>query len=176
MERAFRAPADEVASALLAAAEDQWFDRKSARIAARELANGLIAMANADGGVIVVGLSDGDVEGTDRSEKRRNEQLQANLDFCIPPVRVERHLIPCRRTHGAEDHLLVFDIDPSDALHMNVRDEVYLRVGDANRRLAFRQREELLYEPSIRNASSRRPSCACSGTAGESEAPGNASS
>jgi ATP-dependent DNA helicase RecG len=155
VERALRAQADEVASALLAVAEDQWFDRKSARIAARELANGLIAMANADGGVIVVGLSDGDVEGTDRSEKRRNEQLQANLDFCVPPVRVESHLVPCRRADGAEDHLLVFDIDPSDAAHMNVRDEVYLRVGDENRRLTFQQREELLYDKGQANYETR---------------------
>jgi ATP-dependent DNA helicase RecG len=146
VERALRAPADEVASSLLVVVEDQWFDRKSVRIAARELANCLIAMANADGGVIVVGLSDGDVEGTDRSETRRNEQLQANLDFCVPPVKVKSRLVPCQRADGSDDHLLVFDIDPSDAVHMNVRDEVYLRVGDEDRRLTFQQREELLYD------------------------------
>lgn len=137
---------DEVASALLAVPEDQWFDRKSARIGARELANGLIGMANADGGVIVVGLSDGEVEGTGRTEKRRNEQLQANLDFCVPPVKAESQLVACRRADGSEDHLLIFDVEPSDAVHMNVRDEVYLRVGDENRRLTFQQREELLYD------------------------------
>jgi ATP-dependent DNA helicase RecG len=146
VERALRAPEEEVASALLAAPEDQWFDRKSARIAARELANGLIAMANPDGGVIVVGLSDGDVEGTDRNEKRRNEQLQASLDFCVPPVRAESRLVPCRRADGDADHLLVFAVEPSDTVHMNVRDEVYLRVGDENRRLSFHQRQELLYD------------------------------
>jgi ATP-dependent DNA helicase RecG len=146
VERALRAPEGEVASALLAIAEDQWFDRKSARIAARDLANGLIAMANADGGVIVVGLSDGEVEGTDRTEKRRNEQLQANIDFCVPPVNAASQLVRCRRADGSEDHLLVFNVEPSDAVHINVRDEVYLRVGDENRRLTFQQREELLYD------------------------------
>lgn len=36
--------------------EGQTFDRKSARIEAKDLANHLVAFANADGGKIIVGI------------------------------------------------------------------------------------------------------------------------
>jgi len=136
----------DIGNALLGVPEDQWFDRKSARISARELANSLIAMANADGGWIVVGLHDGHVEGGDGNVKRRNEQMQANIDYCAPPVRARRRLIDCVRDGGEPDHLLVFEIDPSDVVHTNVRDEAYLRVGDEDRRLSFSQRQVLLFD------------------------------
>jgi ATP-dependent DNA helicase RecG len=143
---AFAEPPDHVGYALLDLVEDQWFERKSERIGARELANGLIGMANADGGWIVVGLHRGEIEGTDRAEKRRNEQMQANIDDCVPPVRAAHRLLACERRDGSQDHLLVFEIDPSDVVHANVKDEVYLRVGDESRRLTYAQRQELLYD------------------------------
>ena len=58
-------PPDAVSALLLAEPEGQWFDRKSARIGARELAETLVAMANAEGGLIAVGLSGGVCEGVD---------------------------------------------------------------------------------------------------------------
>jgi ATP-dependent DNA helicase RecG len=48
---------------LLALDENQWFERKSARAAPKDIAHDLIAFANAEGGVLVVGLSDGRIEG-----------------------------------------------------------------------------------------------------------------
>jgi ATP-dependent DNA helicase RecG len=56
--RALTADPAEVGRLLVA---DQWFDRKSARIEARKLAEALIGFANADGGTVVVGLHDGSV-------------------------------------------------------------------------------------------------------------------
>lgn len=146
LTRALAQPAETVAHALLAATEDQWFDRKSARVTPRDLANTLSAMANAEGGVVVVGLHDGRVEGTNATERLRNEQMQANVDFCVPPVRAGSRLLDCVRDDGGADRLLVFEIDPSESVHANARDEVYLRVGDENRRLGFHQRQELLYD------------------------------
>ena len=46
---------DLLQSALARVPEDQWFERKSARVSPRDLAVPLVAMANADGGVLVVG-------------------------------------------------------------------------------------------------------------------------
>jgi ATP-dependent DNA helicase RecG len=37
-------------------------------------------------------------------------------------------------------------METSEKVHANQRDEVYLRVGDENRRLSFSQRQELLYD------------------------------
>lgn len=152
--RALAGAPEGVGPALLEAPEDQWFDRKSARLAARELGNTLIAMANAEGGLIAIGLHNGVVEGTDRF-RSRNEQMQANIDFCVPPVRAKSRLVSCVSARGEEDHLLVFDVQPSDMVHTNVRDEVFLRVGDEERRLGFEQRQELLYDKGQSNYEAR---------------------
>ena len=54
-----------VGQRLLETGEDQWYDRKSARIAPGKLAEVLVAFANAEGGTVVIGLSKGVVEGID---------------------------------------------------------------------------------------------------------------
>jgi ATP-dependent DNA helicase RecG len=146
VERALKAPVKERGEQLLAIKEDQWFDRKSKRITPRDLANDLIGMANADGGTIVVGLWKGGVEGGDENVERRNAQLQAAIDFAMPPVAVKHRLVPCVNAKGGRDHLLVFEVPTSDVVHTNSKDEVFLRVGDETRRLGFHQRQELLFD------------------------------
>jgi ATP-dependent DNA helicase RecG len=126
--------------------EDQWLERKPSRIAPRDLANALIGFANADGGIVIVGLSDGEVEGTTGNLERRNSQFQANIDFCVPPVRAKYRLVPCVDREGKPDELLAIEVKPGDSVHANQKDEVFLRVGDDNRKLNFAQRRELLYD------------------------------
>ncbi|WP_050897173.1 ATP-binding protein [Patulibacter medicamentivorans] len=137
---------EKVGPALLAIAEDQWFDRKSSKVGARTLAEALCGMANADGGSIVVGLHDGVVEGTDGRPDRRNAQMQAGIDFCVPPVHAKTRLAKCVNDNGVEDHLLVIAIDTSDVVHATTKDEVFLRMGDETRKLGFHQRQELTYD------------------------------
>lgn len=145
-ESALNAPPGEVGTELASLSEDQWLERKSSRIAPRDLANTLIGFANADGGTVVVGLSDGRVEGTNDNLERRNAQFQANVDFCVPPVRASNRLVDCVDGDGAANELLVVEVEPSESVHANQKDEVFLRVGDENRRLTFAQRRELLYD------------------------------
>lgn len=137
-------PAD-VGPALLAVPEDQWFDRKSIREDPRQLAHTLVAMANAEGGVVAIGLHDGRVEGTDAASKKRNRLMQAGRDMCAPPVRVRSRLVAVETRDGG-DNLLILDVEPSLIVHATVRDEVFLRVADSDRRLGFTQRQELLYD------------------------------
>lgn len=106
-ERALARSADGIGPALLGLAEDQWFDRKSARTPAKDLADSLIGFGNAEGGIVAVGLWNGTVEGTDRGAKLRNDQMQAAIDHTFPPVRARSRLVPCRLADGTEDHLLV---------------------------------------------------------------------
>jgi ATP-dependent DNA helicase RecG len=136
----------DVGRELLNLPEDQWLERKSARIAPRSLAEALIGFANADGGTVVIGLHDGHVEGTDGNVSRRNSQMQANVDFCHPPVRAAHKLIDCVNDKGEADKLLVIEVATGQAVHANAKDEVFLRVGDENRRLSFAQRQELLFD------------------------------
>lgn len=147
IEQALCAPADRVGPLLLAANEDQWFERKSARVRPRALGDVLVGFGNADGGIIVIGLSDGRVEGTDWLERSRNDLLQASVDYCEPPVPLSHRLVPCVTDRGEQEHLLVLDIRPSDGgVYANKKDEAYLRIGDETRRLSFVQRQELTFD------------------------------
>ncbi len=146
VESALNSPPLEVGVELARLAEDQWLERKSSRIAPRDLANSLIGFANADGGIVIVGLSDGKVEGTHGNLERRNSQFQANIDFCAPPVRAKHRLIDCVDSGGEPNELLAIEVEPGDSVHANQKDEVFLRVGDENRKLNFAQRRELLYD------------------------------
>lgn len=155
VEQALKAPLRERGQRLLEIPEDQWFDRKSRRIAPRDLANDLIGMANADGGTIAVGLWKGRVEGGDRDVERRNAQMQAAIDFAQPPVSVRHRLVNCIDSDGGRDRLLVIEVPTSEIVHANSKDEVFLRVGDETRRLSFHQRQELMFDKGQANYEAR---------------------
>lgn len=142
---ALQFPPSEVGHALIALVEDQWFDRKSARERPAALAVTLVAMANAEGGTVVIGIHSGRIEGTDGVATHRNDLIQASIDHAEPPVRVRSELVPCITDSGG-DNLLVIHIEPSEVVHTTRRDECYLRVGDEDRRLRFGQRQELIYD------------------------------
>lgn len=137
---------EEVTALLLGEVEGQWFERKSARIQARNLAETMVAMANAEGGMIVLGLHNGVCEGIDSRPKVQNDWRQAGVDFTDPPVRFTAELLPCINQKGETDHVFVIHIPPGQLVHATKRDEAFLRVGDENRRLTFEQRLELRYD------------------------------
>lgn len=144
--RALELPVAERAPALLALAEDQWFDRKSARVHPRDLADAMIAFANAEGGVLVLGLHDGRVESGELTARKLNGWQQAGYDFAVPPLRSKGRSVACLDDKGRERDLYVVEVEASTHVHANQRDEVLLRVGDENRKLGFQQRQELMYE------------------------------
>ena len=146
VERLQSAEPQAVAELVLSESESQWFDRKSARIRPQQLAESLVALANADGGTLVIGAHDGRCEGVDASPRRHNQWRQAGLDCTQPPVRYASHLIACVNQHGEDDHLFVIDVSPGERVHATTKDEVFLRVGDSNRKLNFEQRLELQYD------------------------------
>ncbi len=129
---------------LLSVAEDQWFDRKSGRVSPRDLANTFIALANAEGGLVAIGLHDGALSEIP-STGSENSLRQAAVDHTLPTIRVRFDAVDVE----VEDQIgrvLLAQVLPSDLLHTNVRDEVFLRVGDENRRLTFEQRRELEFD------------------------------
>jgi ATP-dependent DNA helicase RecG len=139
-------PVEEVGRFLLAANEDQWFDRKSAATKSGKAIDTIVGMANADGGVIVFGLAEGRVQGVDAYPANVNELMQAGLDRAIPPIHTQCELMDCVRDDGKLDHLLIMIIAPSEQPHSTTSDVMYLRVGDETRKLSFIQRQELVFD------------------------------
>lgn len=148
VDAALAAPSDEIGARLLEVPESQWFDRKSVRIDPKRLAETIVAFANADGGTIVVGLSDGMVEGVDEDPKRLNALMQTSVDFTDPTAPVQMALYECRKSDGEPDHVLVIEVPPGRHVYATNRDESFLRMGDESRKLTFTQRRELFYDKS----------------------------
>jgi len=144
--QALAAAAAERAQRLLELSEDQWFERKSARISPRDLAEDILGLANAEGGTLVVGLFAGEVEGVDGARRSASDWDRLANTYMDPPARRLSHLVECRTSAGRRDHLLVIEVEPSDLVHATTKDEVFLRVGDENRKLGFQQRQELVYD------------------------------
>lgn len=141
IDHALALPLEQAVSRLVALPEGQWFERKSGRVRPRDLAVPLVAMANAEGGYVVVGLHDGEADGL--TARRTNELRQAAFDFTQPVVRVHADERPLP---DGDRVLLVLRVDPGDSVHETASGECYLRVGDESRRLGFAQRQELEYD------------------------------
>lgn len=117
--------------------EDQTFDCKSILIAPKALAVPIVAMANADGGVITIGVSDQTrmVEGINGKEEQLNELLHVPFDFCNLSVRVRCEYMPCIDHEGKDNRILLMHIPASGQLHTNQADECFMRVGDKSKKL-----------------------------------------
>ena len=126
--------------------EKQILDRKSAKLLPRDLAIPIVAMANADGGYLAVGIEDdGTITGIDDYEKRVNEYVRVPYDFCVPNVNTDIKHMDVIDCDGKPNHVLRIHVLPSSQVVANQADEVYLRVGDKSKKLNFEQRLQLVY-------------------------------
>lgn len=131
--------------------EKQIIDRKSARIAARDFSTPVVAMANADGGYLAIGIEDdGTITGIDACEKNLNDLLRVPFDYCIPSVIVENEMMTVTDKDGKPNHILRMHILPSTQVIANQADEVFLRVGDKSKKLNFDQRLQLVYAKGVK--------------------------
>lgn len=131
--------------------EKQIMDRKSARIKAVDLAIPIVAMANADGGYLAIGIEDdGTITGIDNYERNVNELLRVPYDYCIPSVQVDLKTIDVTNNNGNPDHVLRIQVFPNNKVVSNQADDVFLRVGDKSKRLNFEQRLQLVYAKGVK--------------------------
>ena len=128
--------------------EDQTFDCKSIQIEPKALAVPIVAFANADSGLITIGVSDKTrkIEGIDQHTEKLNELLRVPFDFCNPSVPVTCSYLPCTDKDGNENRILLMEIPASSSLHTNQADEAFMRVGDKSRKLTFDERVQLMYD------------------------------
>lgn len=130
--------------------EKQIMDRKSARLPAKDFAVPVVAMANADGGWLAIGIEDdGTITGIDDFEKNMNELECVPFDFCVPSVQVENKPMDVIDKNGKPNHILRMHVIPSSQVIANQADDVFLRVGDKNKKLNFEQRLQLVYAKGV---------------------------
>ena len=89
---------------------------------------------------------DGTVTGINNYEMKVNPFLQAAFDLCVPAITILHRFVDCVNHRGEADQILLIEVLQSGKLHANVRDEVYLRIGDQSRRLSFDERMQLVYD------------------------------
>ena len=139
IEAVLTLPRQEVIERLLTMSEGQWFDRKSSRSSPVGLAPALVAMANAEGGYLAIGFSEGKVEPM--TARRINEMRQA-VNFTEPPVRVQAMEIPV----NGSGSVLVVRVEPGHQVHATSSGDAYLRIGDVSKKLGFTQRQQLEHD------------------------------
>lgn len=132
--------------------EGQFFERKSCsersggrvrrrdvRSVAKDIAETLSAMANADGGALVVGIEDDGIPtGVDYPEDRMNVLREAPRNLVRPPLRVRLDEPILQAVY-----VLVFEVDWSPEVHQLTDGRYLLRVGDRNQPFPAEQIEAL---------------------------------
>lgn len=123
--------------------EDSFFDRKSAKIDLRNLANTICSFANANGGVIVVGIEDdGTISGFKNIHSDKYNQFQKLLSssyFKIVPVCM------IEKIDVLDDFILLFHVYAStNKVIYNAKGEVYLRQGDSSNKITDKEQIKIL--------------------------------
>ncbi len=130
--------------------ENQFFDRKSARIKPLDILKHLVAFANAEGGKLVIGIEDnGDISGfTCKGAHSIDEYRNIFLtELRETPINPKFEVMPVINLHGKEDNILVISVGiSSDRVIKSYDGKVYLRQNDASRELNFEQTLELQYD------------------------------
>lgn len=105
-------------------AESQHFDRKSARLAERELARHISAMANASGGVIALGIEDdGTISGVDDLRENAFRKVPHDLLQTAPAIQMESLQV------DSASKILLVHISPStnDVIKRTNGDAIFAR-------------------------------------------------
>lgn len=130
--------------------ETKYLDRKSGRIRVKDLATHICGFSNADGGVIVIGIEDdGTISGV--SIDQENEFRKGLVDFfqILPDVHIEA--IDVAEESGTK-RIMLFHIAPQEGpLTKLSQGEVFVRYGDATRKLNTERLLELEYSRGIRS-------------------------
>ncbi|HDL4984237.1 TPA: putative DNA binding domain-containing protein, partial [Mannheimia haemolytica] len=129
--------------------EDKSFDRKSARKEPKEILRHLIGFANADGGLLVIGIEDnGEITGFNYQKAHQPEEfIHALHNLQKMPIPVTYQQIEVVNSRGLADFVLLFEVTASSGRVITSHDDrVFLRSKDQTLELNFEQRLQLEYE------------------------------
>lgn len=129
--------------------ECQILERKRANIEPKKIAEHISAFANADGGILVIGIEDnGEITGFKASKSKAIEMyIEAPYDFLarLPKYSTER--VTVKNLKGEDDEILLFITEPSYDSIISLKDEsVFLRVNDKSKKQSHSQITQLEYD------------------------------
>lgn len=140
---------------MISESENKYFDRKSAKIRPVDIADLISAFANAEGGTIVLGISDKKrvLEGINQvGEDKINDFISVPKDFCRPMPQYEEEFLDIINECGRQDRLLLLHISASvDQVIRTKNDSTFLRVGDRTKELKGEDLRNLEYSKSTRH-------------------------
>lgn len=141
----------------LLAGEDNFAEFKEVRLGDRsvispnseQFAGELVAFANADGGVIFLGVADdGSVQGLPAGDLDRIEQWVVNIASagCDPPIRPIIRRVRLTPDQGTEGHLLLVEIHRGLFAHRTSGGRWLVRIGSTRRDLTAQELARLLQQ------------------------------
>ncbi len=139
---------------LLSKDESQTFECKRAKKKPSEVLPSICALANADGGLFVYGLSDpekgsgsGRLIGISEAEDHADELVRLIGKEFDPPIQdISHRYLDITNVEGNPDRLLLFILNPSTEVHSIRSGPTYVRRGRQNVLLTHRQSLQLQYE------------------------------
>jgi ATP-dependent DNA helicase RecG len=135
--------------------ENKYFDRKSGQIRVADLAPHISAFANADGGTLVIGISDKKrtLEGINSCGRDKiNEFINAPKECCRPMPRYREEYVDIINADGQADKLLLLHIEPSiDQVIRTSNERTYLRIGDKSKEMLGENLRNLEYAKGSRH-------------------------
>lgn len=135
--------------------ENKIFDRKSSKIKPTDIAPIISAFANADGGTIVIGVTDKtrEIEGIDSlGQEFINNLISAPKDMCVPMPQYKQEYLQVVNNKGKQDRILLLHIDASpEQVIRTVNGSTYLRVADRTKELKGDDLRNLEYSKNVRH-------------------------
>ena len=130
--------------------ENQFFDRKSARIKPLDILKHLVAFSNAEGGQLVIGIEDDgtitgfNYKGAHSIDEYRNIFL---TELKETPINPKFNILDVKNNTGIDDKILVISVDIStDRVIKSYNGKVFLRQNDKSIELNFEQILQLQYD------------------------------
>ena len=130
--------------------ENQFFDRKSARIKPLDILKHLVAFANAEGGQLVLGIEDnGDITGFNYKGAHKIDEYRNIFitELRETPINPKFDIYDVKNKNNQDDKILIISVDiSSDRVIKSYDGKVFLRQNDKSKELNFEQILQLQYD------------------------------
>lgn len=139
---------------MINAAENKYFDRKSSKIQPKDLIEHISGFANAEGGTLIIGISDKtrELEGIDSCGEDKINAFLSMPQECVPMPQYKEEFIDIENSKGCKDRILLLHIFMSiDRIIRTKNCSTFLRIGDKTREVKGEDLRNLEYSKSTRH-------------------------